>query len=125
MVDSLAEHVRACRTGDLHIEGPVTQFTQRVDAATPGELMGRYDCLLLAVKAQHTGDAVTQLLPHLSEDGVVVSLQNGLNETPIAGCVGDHRTIAASSTLPPTAWRQAAPAMATAVPSGSAKCAPD
>ncbi|MCW5322715.1 ketopantoate reductase family protein [Verminephrobacter aporrectodeae subsp. tuberculatae] len=94
MVDIVADHVQASRTGGLRIEGPVVQCTQRVDAATPAELRGRHDCILLAVKAQHTRAALTQLLAHLSDDGVVVSLQNGLNETLIAGSVGAHRTVA-------------------------------
>lgn len=94
MVDIVAEHVQASRTGGLAIEGPVAQFTQVVDAATPAELEGRYDCILLAVKAQHTGEAVQQLLPHLAPEGVVVSLQNGLSEQLIAAAVGPQRTVA-------------------------------
>lgn len=94
MVDIVAEHVRASRGAGLRIEGPVAQFTQVLDAATPAELDGRYDCILLAVKAQHTAEAVAQLLPHLSDTGVVVSLQNGLSESVIAAGVGEQRTIA-------------------------------
>lgn len=94
LVDIVADHVQACRGQGLRIEGPVAQFTQVVDAATPAELRGQYDCILLAVKAQHTAEAVTQLLPHLHRDGVVVSLQNGLCESVIAARVGAQRTIA-------------------------------
>ena len=85
---------RGCRTTGLRIEGRVAQFVQRVDASTPDELQGRFDCVLLAVKAQHTAQAVEQLLPHLADHGVVVSLQNGLNEQTIADRVGASRTIA-------------------------------
>ncbi|HSV78996.1 MAG TPA: 2-dehydropantoate 2-reductase [Ramlibacter sp.] len=94
MVDIVAEHVQASRTSGLRIEGPVAQFSQRLDAATPAELSGQYDCILLSVKAQHTDDAVAQLLPHLSDTGVLVSLQNGLSERLIARRIGEQRTIA-------------------------------
>ena len=93
MVDVVAEHVHASRTSGLRIDGPVAQFVQVVPASTPADLEGIYDCILLAVKAQHTEAAVAQLTPHLSPDGVVVSLQNGLNEECIAAGVGAHRTI--------------------------------
>jgi 2-dehydropantoate 2-reductase len=45
------------------------------------------------VKAQHTRAAAEALLPHLADDGVVVSAQNGLNEVVIADVVGKQRTI--------------------------------
>jgi 2-dehydropantoate 2-reductase len=94
MVDIVAEHVQASRSTGLGIEGPVAEFTQVVDAATPLELSGSYHCILLAVKAQHTAGALDQLLPHLAADGVVVSLQNGLSENLIAARAGAGRTIA-------------------------------
>lgn len=93
MVDVVAEHVHTCRTSGLRIDGPVAQFVQVIPSSTPADLDGLYDCILLAVKAQHTEAAMAQLAPHLSADGVVVSLQNGLNEECIAASVGAHRTI--------------------------------
>jgi 2-dehydropantoate 2-reductase len=95
LVDIVAEHVEASRTTGLQIEGPVAQFQQVVDAVTPAELSGQFDCILLAVKAQHTAAATKQLAPHLSATGVVVSLQNGLNERQIAAQIGVERTIGA------------------------------
>ena len=93
MVDIANDHVLACRSTGLSIEGPVAQFTQKVDATTPAELVGVYDCILLGVKAQHTEEAVGQLMPHLAAQGVVVSLQNGLSEQRIARVVGPNRTV--------------------------------
>lgn len=95
MVDIVAEHVEVSRTRGLQIEGPVAQFQQLVGAATPTELTGQFDCILLAVKAQHTAAAAEQLAPHLTATGVVVSLQNGLNERQIADRIGAQRTIGA------------------------------
>ncbi len=95
LVDIVAEHVEASRTTGLQIEGPVAQFQQVVDAVTPAGLSGQFDCILLAVKAQHTAAAAAQLAPHLRDTGVVVSLQNGLNERQIAAQIGAERTIGA------------------------------
>ncbi len=93
LVDREAAHVEACRTGGLAIEGPIAEFTQVVPATIPAELTGRYRRIVLAVKAQDTGGAMLRLKPHLSDDGFVVSAQNGLNELEIAGHVGASRTM--------------------------------
>jgi 2-dehydropantoate 2-reductase len=93
LVDQVAEHVAACRTTGLEIEGPVEEFTQIVPALTPAEVKGEWPIVVLAVKAQHTEATTRQLAPHLSPDGYVLSAQNGLNELAIARIVGDERTM--------------------------------
>lgn len=93
LVDIVAEHVEVCRTQGLHISGPVETFTQIVPACVPGELNGRFDIIVLAVKAQATDDALAMLKPHLSDDGYVLSAQNGLNEIAIAQALGADRTM--------------------------------
>jgi 2-dehydropantoate 2-reductase len=93
LVDTVAEHVEACRTKGLRIFGPVTEFTQIIPAATPEELKGRYSRIVLAVKAQATKAALPVLAPHLADNGFVFSAQNGLNELEIAETVGAERTM--------------------------------
>lgn len=93
MVDVVADHVAAMRQTGLVIEGPVENFTQVLPASTPDELTGRYDCIILAVKAHHTGEALAMARPHLAPGGHVVSAQNGLNEIAIAKAVGEANTI--------------------------------
>lgn len=66
---------------------------QQLEAFLPQELEGRYSRVVLAVKAQHTGAALEQLLPHLAADGFVLSAQNGLNEALIAERAGIARTM--------------------------------
>lgn len=95
MVDTVADHVAACRSTGLAIEGPVETFTQVVPAVTPEELTGTFGRIVLAVKAQHTEAAMDMLLPHLAEDGFVLSAQNGLNELTIARMAGERRTMGA------------------------------
>jgi 2-dehydropantoate 2-reductase len=94
-VDVVADHVAAIRTTGLRITGPVDQFTVVAPAFSPGELQGSWDMIFLAVKAQHTEAATRALMPHLSQDGFVLSLQNGLCETIIAKLVGRDRTVGA------------------------------
>lgn len=93
LVDIVPEHVEACRTTGLAIEGPIDEFTQVIPAVTPDELDGTYSRIVLAVKAHHTADAVDRLAPHLAEDGFVLSAQNGLNELIIARGIGEARTM--------------------------------
>jgi len=62
---------------------------------TPDRLQGRHRLILLAVKAHHTEAATRALTPFLTEDGAVVSCQNGLNELVIAEIIGRQRTIGA------------------------------
>ncbi len=93
LVDIVAEHVEACRTTGLAIEGPVESFTQRIPALTPDAVQGIFPIIVLAVKAQATPAALAALAPHLAADGYVLSAQNGLNEIAIADVVGADRTM--------------------------------
>src|SRR5690242_16187092 len=83
-VDVVPEHVEACRTKGLTIEGPLDNFVQVVPGVTPAELKGTFSRIVLAVKAPATEAALAQLAPHLRPDGYVLSAQNGLNEIAIA-----------------------------------------
>ncbi len=95
MVDIVEDHARACSTGGLAIEGPVEEFRQVVPTVTPGEVDGVWRRIVLAVKAPATEDAMTAILPHLAEDGFVLSAQNGLNERVIARMAGPERCMGA------------------------------
>jgi 2-dehydropantoate 2-reductase len=95
LVDIDAAHVAACNTSGLQVEGPVETFTQALKAATPAQVDGTWGQVVLAVKAQHTEEAMQALLPHLASDGYVLSAQNGLNEHLIARMAGSERVIGA------------------------------
>lgn len=95
LVDTVTEHVEACRATGLAISGPVDAFSQVIPAVTPDALKGTYGRIVLAVKAHHTDAAMTMLAPHLAPDGFVLSAQNGLNELTIARHVGEERTMGA------------------------------
>ena len=53
MVDIVADHVTACRTEGLKIEGPVEEFTQVVPAVLPEKLTKTYSCGACRESAGH------------------------------------------------------------------------
>src|SRR5205823_2493922 len=92
-------HVEAMNTSGLHVEAGPRSWHAAVPATTPGQLDAvtggaALELVLLAVKSQHTADALTLLGPRLARDGAIVSIQNGLNEEIIAAAVGRARTVA-------------------------------
>ena len=94
-VDAAEAHVTALNRTGLHVTGPIRDFQVPATAFSPATVTDRYERVLLCVKAHHTRPAVEALRPHLSPDGFVVSIQNGLNEAAIAETVGAQRTIGA------------------------------
>src|SRR5437763_954724 len=90
-VDLDAEHVAAINRQGLRIEGIRGEFTVPARAITPDEPRGPLGTVVLAVKAMHTEAACRQLLPLLTADSYIISLQNGLNEETIAKVVGPER----------------------------------
>jgi len=95
LCDADPEHVAAINAGGLRIEGPVDEFSIGMRAVAPEALPERLGAVLLAVKSQHTGEALEAVAPRLAPDGFVVSLQNGINEPLIASVVGRERTVGA------------------------------
>jgi 2-dehydropantoate 2-reductase len=93
LVDRDAEHVAATNERGLTIEREDGSFTVPVRAVEPHELSGPLDLVLLAVKAQHTDDALGVIAPLLAPTSTVVSLQNGLCERTVASCIGAERTV--------------------------------
>ncbi|BCH29343.1 2-dehydropantoate 2-reductase [Mesorhizobium sp. L-8-10] len=94
-VDASPDHVAAIRRNGLRIVGDVDNFVVHASAVAPAEVAGEWRVVLLAVKAQHTQAACTQLLPHLEADCCVVSLQNGLRQTVIENVIGAGRCVPA------------------------------
>jgi 2-dehydropantoate 2-reductase len=93
MVDSAPAHVDMINRNGLRIVGPVFEDVVKAPAFLPEDLIGDYDQIFLCVKALHTEVAAQALVPHLANDGFVVSAQNGLNEDIIARVVGIERVI--------------------------------
>lgn len=94
-VDVATDHVAAINHSGLKIDGSVFTDTVKARALPPAEVQGQFDIIVLAVKAQHTAQAIELIKPHLTKSGIVISCQNGMNELEIAKVVGTERTIGA------------------------------
>ena len=85
-------HVEALNRHGARIIGTV-DLTVPVTAITPEQMNGKYDVILLLTKQLHNKEVVTMLKDYLTDEGVLVTLQNGLPEPGIAEIIGAHRTM--------------------------------
>jgi 2-dehydropantoate 2-reductase len=105
LVDTWVEHVAAMNQHGIRIDGVRGELLIPVKAITPSDLPifketnGPLEAIFIATKTQHTAGAVQQILPLLSSESFIVSLQNGFNEPVIAellesvGLGGNERII--------------------------------
>jgi len=93
LVDKDRDHVAAMNERGLTIQQGSDSFTVTVDAVRPDALRGPLDLVMLAVKAQHTEEAMQVIAPLLTPTSSVVSLQNGFCERIIARQIGPERTV--------------------------------
>ena len=85
-------HTEALQQKGAQVVGTVN-FTQPVVAYLPEQMEGTYDIIFLMTKQQQNVEVVTRLKEFLAEDGVIVTLQNGIPELQIGEIVGDGRTL--------------------------------
>ncbi len=92
LVNRNQAHVAALQEQGARITGTV-DFVQPVTAYTPDQMTGKYDIIILLTKQQENARVVTFLKDYLADDGVIVTLQNGLPEAGIAEIVGENRVL--------------------------------
>ncbi len=92
LINRNKKHIEALQKNGAHITGTL-DFTQKVNAYTIDEMSGIYDIIFLMTKQQQNCEVVTFLKDYLAEDGVIVTLQNGLPELLISEIVGENRVI--------------------------------
>lgn len=85
-------HVDALNENGATITGKV-ELNVPVKAITPQQMEGKYDVILLMTKQLFNKEVVSVLKDYLEDDGVIVTLQNGLPEPLIADIVGTNRTM--------------------------------
>ena len=95
LVDIDAEHVRSICEQGLRVDVPDGSFHVSVPAVLPNEMVGKFDLGLVAVRSNYTRDALAFVSPHIDKDGILVSLQNGMNPPLFEEAVGPDRTIGA------------------------------
>ncbi len=102
LIDQWPAHVEAMKAHGLHVIMPGEEFRTPVRAFHLCELCSispQLDIVFLAVKSYDTSWMVHLIKPYLKPDGVLVSLQNSLNDEWIAPIIGYHRDIACSFVL--------------------------
>lgn len=85
-------HIEALKKNGATVTGTVN-FKQEVTAYTPDEMSGMYDIIFLMTKQQQNREVVTSIKKFLADDGVIVTLQNGIPELLISEIVGEQRVL--------------------------------
>ena len=86
------EHVAAMNENGAHIIGTV-DFTVPVHALTPDQITEKYELIILLTKQLDNEKILRGLLPNMTDDCIVCTLQNGLPELSVSNVVGEDRTM--------------------------------
>lgn len=98
IIDQWPEHVEAMKADGLLVQFPDEALELPVIAWHLSELaehVPAFDVVFLAVKSYDTRWTTALIEPYLKTDGVLVGLQNGMNDDVIADIVGRERTLGA------------------------------
>lgn len=95
LVSADQAHVDALNKNGAIITGGM-ELNVPVKAVMPNELRGSFDLVIYAVKSTVDDIALPQIVPHLHENSVVLTTQNGVPEEKIASYVGAKRTLGGS-----------------------------
>jgi 2-dehydropantoate 2-reductase len=96
IVDQWPAHVEAIKAQGLRVVMSDDDFTVRVPARHLCDLAASndtFDLVMLAAKSYDTRWLTEFVKPYLAPDGVMVGLQNGMNDEAIASIVGIERTL--------------------------------
>ncbi len=97
LIDMWGAHVDQMKEHGLHISGPQGDFTVPVKAVhltDAQQIRDPFDIILLSVKSYDTEWVAHFAKRFLAPDGVVVSIQNCMNDHLIASIVGYNREVA-------------------------------
>ena len=92
-VDVDKEHVAAIREKGLQVDVPDGPFNVKIKIVFPDEIQGKFDIGCIAVRSNYTPAALASVLPHLADNGLLVSMQNGINPPLLQEKVGADRTV--------------------------------
>ena len=93
-VDTWAEHIEAIRQNGLRVSGASGDRVAHPKATTDARAIGRADLVVIATKAMHVEAAAASARDILAEDGVVLTIQNGLGSADrVAALLGPERVM--------------------------------
>lgn len=84
-------HVAALNANGAKIVGTV-DFTTKVKAMLPDQMADKYDIIFLMTKVIDNKSVVLKLKDHLTDAGVICTMQNGIPELLISDIIGGDRT---------------------------------
>jgi len=92
LIDRNVANVEVLSTKGATVVGSI-EMNIPVKAYTPDKMTGKYDIVFLLCKQTGTDEAMEKLMPHLHEESVVCTLQNGIPEANVAKYIGVERTM--------------------------------
>ena len=111
IIDAWKPHVEVVRTTGLQITGYYAGQSVEWRDVIPAihieeldQIKHKLDMVFLAVKGYDTRRCAELILPVLAEDGLVISVQNGINEPIIAEIIGPERTIGCDAMVAAQTW---------------------
>ena len=111
IIDAWKPHVEAIRTTGFHMTGYYAQKPVEWQGTIPAihtdeldRIEGALDVVFFSVKGYNTRSSAELIEPFLASDGMMVSVQNGINEPTIAEAVGPQRTIGCETLMGGQTW---------------------
>ncbi len=92
LINKNKAHIEALISKGATIKGTV-KMKVKVKALFPNEMDDKYDIIFLMTKQLHNKEVCKTLKEHLTENGVICTLQNGIPEPGIAEVVGPEHTM--------------------------------
>ena len=96
VIDQWPAHVEAMKAGGLHVKIPDEEFQVAVDAVhlcDVASLNRSFDLVLMSPKSYDSTWMARLIAPHLAADGVLVCVQNSLNDEWVAPIIGRERDV--------------------------------
>lgn len=94
IVAKYADKAAHIKKEGLHITGVRGEHVIKMDAVADIEqLSGKKDIILIVTKAYDMPDAAQRALPFLKQNGLMVSMQNGISVDAMAAIAGPDRTV--------------------------------
>jgi len=97
LIDVNVEHIKALNERGATVIGQ-TPFSVSVHAKTPDEMEGKYDIIFLLIKQTYNDACFKQIQALLSENGLIITMQNGIPEIAVAKEFGEDRTLGCAVT---------------------------
>ncbi len=92
MIDADEAQVAALNAAGGRITGGM-EVVHPVKAVTPDRVEGLFDIAIYLAKSTFDNVALPQFMPHFAEDGLLITLQNGVPESKVSSYVGRDRTL--------------------------------